>query len=109
MQGDDPWFVAKDVCDALDLHTTNINTVLDADEIMTLHYKAIGDEPKRGNPNRLLINESGLYSLILRSRKPEALRFKKWITAEVLPSIRKTGGYIVVIRKHLGHSVPVEH
>ncbi|MBG3878022.1 phage antirepressor Ant [Desulfovibrio oxamicus] len=95
MQGDDPWFVAKDVCDALDLHTTNINTVLDADEIMTLHYKVIGDEPKRGNPNRLLINESGLYSLILRSRKPEALRFKKWVTAEVLPSIRKTGGYIV--------------
>jgi len=44
-----------------------------------------------------IINESGLYSLILRSRKPEAKRFKKWVTSEVLPSIRKTGGYMVSI------------
>lgn len=48
-----------------------------------------------GTQSVTIINESGLYSLILRSRKPEAKRFKKWITSEVLPAIRKTGGYIV--------------
>ena len=88
MQGDDPWFVAKDVCDALGLFTTNITRDLDIDEVQSLKLRV------SGKPN-LIISESGLYSLILRSRKPEAKAFKKWVTREVLPSIRKTGGYIV--------------
>ncbi|MGJ3522060.1 BRO-N domain-containing protein [Nitratidesulfovibrio sp. D1] len=92
MQGDDPWFVAKDVCDALGL--TNITVALaglDEDEKAQLKHPL----SSHGGRAPLIINESGLYSLILRSRKPEALRFKKWVTAEVLPSIRKTGGYIM--------------
>ncbi len=94
MQGDDPWFVAKDVCDALGLLVGNSVRHLDDDEKITLPNKQ--GNPRAGIPhNYVIINESGLYSLILRSRKPEALRFKKWITSEVLPSIRKTGGYIV--------------
>jgi prophage antirepressor-like protein len=58
-----------------------------------------------GNPNSLVINESGLYSLILKSRKPEAKAFKKWVTSEVLPTIRKTGGYMVpslITKTHQG-------
>lgn len=94
MQGDDPWFVAKDVCDALGLVVGNSVRHLDDDEKITLPNKQ--GNPRAGIPhNYVIISESGLYSLILRSRKPEALRFKKWVTAEVLPSIRKTGGYIV--------------
>ncbi|MGN4425708.1 BRO-N domain-containing protein [Bacillus cereus group sp. MYBK30-1] len=49
---------------------------------------------KRGNQNVAVINESGLYSLIMSSRKPQAKAFKKWVTAEVLPTICKTGGYV---------------
>lgn len=86
----EPWFVAKDVCDVLGTETRDVRKVLDADEVDTIH---IGN---RGGRPSLIINESGLYSLILRSRKPEAKRFKKWITSEVLPAIRKTGGYIPV-------------
>ena len=92
MQGDEPWFVAKDVCDALGLRTNNLRTVLDAEEVALMpNDYTVGISGK----TPLIINESGLYSLILRSRKPEALRFKKWVTSEVLPSIRKTGGYLV--------------
>jgi anti-repressor protein len=54
----------------------------------------INPTPSWGNPNRWIINEAGLYSLILRSDKPGALEFKRWITHEVLPQIRKTGGII---------------
>ncbi len=90
MQGDDPWFVAKDVCGALGLTTANLARDLDEDERGSIKLMTPG-----GLQQATLINESGLYSLILRSRKPEAKAFKKWVTAEVLPSIRKTGGYIV--------------
>lgn len=50
---------------------------------------------KRGNPNTMVISESGLYKLILKSRKPEAVEFQRWVTEQVLPTIRKTGGYMV--------------
>ncbi|GEB79522.1 hypothetical protein DDE01_09370 [Desulfovibrio desulfuricans] len=90
MQGDDPWFVAKDVCDALGLTTANLARDLDGDEKGSIKLMTPG-----GLQLVTLISESGLYSLILRSRKPEAKAFKKWVTAEVLPSIRNTGGYIV--------------
>ncbi len=80
------WFVAPDICAALDI--TNVSQAvqrLDDDERSMLN---IGRQPEIN-----IINESGLYSLILRSRKPEAKRFKKWVTSEVLPTIRKTGRF----------------
>ncbi|EPL1356690.1 BRO-N domain-containing protein [Pseudomonas aeruginosa] len=83
-----PWFFAVDVCSALALSDTNKALLgLDSDEKCEHEqYSGSGRKP-------ILINESGLYSLILRSRKTEAKRFKKWVTAEVLPSIRKHGWY----------------
>ena len=66
------WFVAADVCWALGLDTSNLSKVLDEDELMTVHYTAIGMPPKSGNPDVSVVSESGLYSLVLRSRKPEA-------------------------------------
>jgi prophage antirepressor-like protein len=87
----EPWFVAADVCEALDIgNVTNALKRLDDDEqalysIKGIHY---GDDLVN------VVNESGLYSLILGSRKLEAKRFKKWVTSTVLPEIRKTGSYI---------------
>lgn len=82
----EPWFVAKDVCDILDIkNPTQALQNLDVDERTILN---IG---RQGNTN--FINESGLYTLIIRSRKSEAKKFRKWITSEVLPSIRKHGTY----------------
>lgn len=85
----DPWFFAMDVCAAVALTDTNKALIgLDDDEKREHEqYSGSGRKP-------LLINESGLYSLILRSRKPEAKAFKKWVTAEVLPAIRKHGMYL---------------
>ena len=88
----EPWFVAADVCAALGLdNTTKALLRLDEDEQTLISIQGIHSGP--GNPMVNVINESGLYSLILTSRKPEAKRFKKWVTSEVLPSIRKTGQY----------------
>lgn len=85
----EPWFVAKDVCEALGLSdTSGPVSRLDNDERGT----AIIGTPS-GDQQMLTINESGLYSLILTSSKPAAKRLKKWVTSEVLPSIRKTGSY----------------
>lgn len=85
---DQPWFFAIDVCNALELRDTNKALIgLDDDEKREHEqYSGSGRKP-------VLINESGLYSLILRSRKAEAKRFKKWVTAEVLPAIRQHGRY----------------
>ena len=81
------WFVANDVCSALELHPTATRR-LDEDE------KGLRSmQTPSGWQDLVVINESGLYSLILGSRKPEAKRFKKWVTSEVLPAIRKTGQY----------------
>lgn len=88
----EPWFVAKDVCDALGIATNHLREEgrgLDDDEVMNLpNWEGKGVAP-------LIITEAGLYSLILRSRKPEAKAFKRWVTHEVLPAIRKDGGYMV--------------
>jgi len=85
----EPWFVAKDVCEALDLtDTSKTVSYLDDDEKGTTSNRTLG-----GEQEMLIINEPGLYSLIFRSRKPEAKAFKRWITHEVIPSIRKTGSY----------------
>lgn len=88
LDDDQPWFFAKDVCTALALMDTNKALIGLDDEEKREHeqYSGSGRKP-------VLINESGLYSLILRSRKAEAKRFKKWVTAEVLPAIRKHGRY----------------
>jgi prophage antirepressor-like protein len=85
----EPWFVLSDVCRALDISNTgNAAARLDDDE------KGIRTVDTPSGPQRMvIINESALYSLILTSRKEGAKRFKKWVTSEVLPSIRKTGGY----------------
>jgi len=92
MRGDEPWFVAKDVCDALGYANSRgaLADHLDADE----RGVASADTPG-GQQKMQIINESGLYALVLRSRKPEARKFAKWVTGEVLPSIRKTGRYSV--------------
>ena len=84
------WFVAKDVCDILNLtNPTKSIKPLDDDEKNTLTISE-----GIGNPNKIAVNEAGLYSLVLRSNKPEAKQFKRWVIHEVLPSIRKTGGYL---------------
>lgn len=89
---DNLWFVAKDVCDSLGFNNPSDATkYLDDDEKALINNPSLTNNP---NGNVTIINESGLYSLILRSRKPEAKRFKKWVTSEVLPSIRKHGGYM---------------
>ena len=84
------WFIARDVCRVLELdNSRQAISRLDEDEKNTV----ILNDGNRGNPNMAIINESGLYSLVLSSRKPEAKAFKRWITHEVLPSIRKHGMY----------------
>ena len=83
------YFVGKDVCTILELaDVSKAISRLDEDEKLIRSLFLSGQ-----NREVLLINESGLYSLVLTSRKPEAKKFKKWITSEVIPSIRKTGGY----------------
>lgn len=90
----EPWFVLADVCRSLGIkNPSDAAARLDDDEKMTLDITE-GHSGVRGGARRMtVINESGLYSVILRSDKPEAKQFKKWVTSEVLPSIRKTGGY----------------
>lgn len=85
------WFVAADVCRVLDLgNTTRAVERLDEDEKGLTTVKTPG-----GNQQMVVVNEAGLYSLILTSRKPQAKEFKRWVTHEVLPSIRKRGLYAV--------------
>lgn len=91
-QNGEPWFVAADVCRALDIADTwNALQRLDGDEKGTCSISTLGGEQKVS-----IVNEPGLYSLVLGSRKPEAKAFKRWITHEVLPAIRKTGSYSLV-------------
>lgn len=89
----EPWFVAKDVCDILEIRTNNLRAILDTDEISELSNDYSIDIAQNGGRTPLIISEAGLYGLILKSRKPEAKEFKRWITHEVLPSIRKHGIY----------------
>ena len=102
------WFVTKDVCEILDIgDASKAVSRLDDDERGTTTVRTPG-----GPQEVLTVNESGLYSLIFTSRKPEAKRFRKWVTSEVLPAIRQTGRYgsysdkdpdpVIVWSKHLG-------
>lgn len=92
MREGDPWFVAKDVCDCLGIvNSRDALSSLDADEKGVATADTLG-----GNQEMQTVSEAGLYLLIFRSRKPEAKDFKRWVTHEVLPSIRKTGQYSAV-------------
>lgn len=85
-----PWFVAVDVCNILEIgNPTQALTRLDEDEKDTIILNE-----GIGNPEKSVVSETGLYSLILGSRKQEAKQFKRWITHEVIPSIRKHGAYM---------------
>lgn len=85
----EPWFVAKDVCECLELtNASQTLSYLDDDE-----RDIISNDTPGGKQNMLIVSEPGLYSLVLRSRKPEAKAFKRWIVHEVLPAIRKHGIY----------------
>lgn len=89
MINNEPWFVAKDVCDILEISKyRDAVSRLDDDEVGSVLVDTLGGKQEMG-----AINESGLYSIIMKSRKTEAKKFKKWITHEVIPSIRKTGSY----------------
>jgi prophage antirepressor-like protein len=84
----EPWFVAKDVCDVLELKNPTVAVQsLDDDEVTKLNLGGLHGEAN-------IVNESGLYHLIFKSRKKKAQEFRRWVTAEVLPSIRKTGAYL---------------
>lgn len=104
------WFVAKDVCEVLGLKPDATNGSLqghirrlDADEWVTAPLPSVS-----GTRKQYLISESGLYSLILTSRKPEAKAFKRWVTSEVLPAIRKNGGYMAPAVAKLAVESPAE-
>lgn len=88
----EPWFVAKDVAEALGYSNSRdaIAKHVDGEDKNTV---AIHDGIP-GNPNQAVINESGIYALVFGSQLPTARKFKRWVTSEVLPSIRKTGGYV---------------
>ncbi len=86
----EPWFVAKDVCDALGIRTDTVRVILDNDEVDETNPNTIG---VAGGRNPLIVSEPGLYKLILKSRKPEAKAFQRWVTHDVLPAIRRHGAY----------------
>lgn len=85
----EPWFVARDICNVLGLPNLSMAIArLSEDE------KGVNRIDTPGGPQQMaIVSESGMYALVLRSDKPEAARFRRWVTAEVLPAIRKTGGY----------------
>lgn len=90
------WWVLADVCQALDLkNPPDVSKRLDEDERMTVNFSEVhsGKRGRGGAQQITIINEPGLYSVILRSNKPEAKAFKRWITHEVLPAIHATGAY----------------
>ena len=90
----EPWWVAKDVCEILELGNPRSSLALLEDDEKSSVQIMDGTSPLGGNPNMTIISEAGLYRLIMRSRKPQAKAFQRWITHEVLPTIRKTGGYL---------------
>lgn len=92
---EEPWFVAMDVCKALEIKNgPDACKRLDDDEKMTIDLTDSHFGVRGGAQKLTIVNEPGLYSLVLSSRKPEAKEFKRWIVHEVIPSIRKHGAYI---------------
>lgn len=104
LKGNTVWFIAKDVCDVLEISKyRDAVGRIDEDERGSLIVDTLG-----GRQEMNTINEYGLYSLILTSRKPEAKQFKRWTTHDVIPNIRKTGGYVsnedLFIKTYLPHA-----
>lgn len=98
-----PWFVAKDICDALGISKYRDAIVrLDEDERMSILVDTLG-----GKQSMTAVNESGLYLLIFQSRKPEARAFRKWVTNEILPAIRRTGVYKQLDEAHDRKKLPL--
>ena len=98
LKDNEPWFIAKDVCDCLEINNSRqALSRLDDDE----KNSVILNDGIPGNPEKSIVNEYGLYSLVLSSRKPEAKEFKRWITHDVIPQIRKTGQYVADIPRTL--------
>ena len=92
MQNGEPWFVAKDVCEILGTRTDNVRQIVGNKRVMSIDPYTIG---VLGNgKSQLIVSESGLYKLIMVSRKKEAVKFQDWVTDDVLPSIRKHGAYM---------------
>lgn len=89
-QNGEPWFSGQDVCNILGTGTNHLREYLDEDEITNIRTTDIG---QNGGKAPVFVNEPGLYKLIMRSRKPEAKEFQRWVTHEVLPTIRKHGIY----------------
>lgn len=89
------WLVGKDIAEALGYSNSSdaLKTHVDEEDKKKIVFS---DYPQFGNKGAVLINESGLYSLVLRSKLPGAKKFRRWVTSEVLPQIRKTGGYIPI-------------
>lgn len=85
------WLIAKDICDVLGIDTNHAREGLDDDEITNLRNTKVWNRPGRAP---LIVSEAGFYKLVLRSRKPVAKEFQRWVTHEVLQSIRKHGGYM---------------
>lgn len=85
----EPWFVAKDVCDILGTDTRDLHKILESDEITNVDSIHIA---QNGGKAPLIISEPGLYRLVMKSRKPEAKEFQRWVTHEVLPSFRNPSG-----------------
>lgn len=86
----EPWFSGQDICCVLDTGTNHLREYLDADEITNIRTT---DIVQNGGKAPVFISEPGLYKLIMRSRKPEAKEFQRWVAHEVLPSIRRHGVY----------------
>ncbi len=91
MVNNEPWFVGKDVAEALGYKDTVNALKAHVDEEDKMGWQIT--TPSRGEQNAVIINESGLYSLVLSSKLPTAKQFKRWVTHEVIPSIRKHGMY----------------
>lgn len=97
----DPWFVAADVCRVLEL--SNPRQAIDA---LEEDEKGVSTSDTLGGPQEMnIISESGLYTLIFKSRKPKAKEFRRWVTGEVLPAIRKTGAYLMTRSGEQDHPV----
>jgi len=85
----EPWFLVRDVCDALGIsNVTDATRNIKDDRKLRLNLGLPGRAP-------LAVSEAGLYDLVLQSRKPEAVKFKEWVTGTVLPAIRKDGAYVM--------------
>jgi len=88
-----PWWVAADVCAVLGI--ANVSDALTRLDVHDIGTADVVDSAGRRNPNTKIISESGLYTLLIRSRRPEAKPFRRWVTHEVLPALRRTGSYTV--------------